>query len=110
MADAVNSISAPVIPFPTDRARLPSSTFRHLDDWTRARNTALAAQIFGSTPMSAAEMVRATVLEGGADAIARMLEELSAAIGTMRGAVAELVAADHLISSAADRVLAEAGL
>ena len=110
MATATDSRTAPVIPFPSDRARLPVPSGGRYDDWTRARNTALAAQIFGSTPSEATDMVRATLIEGGADAIATMLEQLRSSIGTLRGAIAELVAADRLISSAADRVLAEAGL
>ena len=110
MAAAIDSTPAPIIPFPIDRARPPVPSGERFDDWTRARNTALAAQIFGSTPGEATDMVRATILEGGADAIATMLEQLRSSIGVMRGAVAELVAADRLISSAADFVLAEAGL
>ena len=67
MATATDSTTAPIIPFPSDRAGPPAPCGERFDDWTRARNTALAAQIFGSTQGEATDMVRATLIDGGAD-------------------------------------------
>ena len=106
MVDAVNSIPATILPFPSG-----NGLTRILDDWQSIAVALRFATLFRGMSAGQAEKVR-IVLEGedGADPLADALAEMSAAVVALRGAAAELAGVDRLLASAADRVLAEAGI
>ena len=106
MADAVCSIPATILPFPSG-----NGLARILDDWQAIGLTLRLAGLYrGMAPAVAVDHIRASLKAEGADPLADMMQDMSSALAALRSAAAELAGIDRLLASAADRVLAEAGI